>query len=402
MFSSRRMLGVLSIVAAVAMTAGLVEVLASRTPAGATTVTVAVNGVPAWTDTGIALTAGESVSISASGTIYIGNSSVANGGVETPDGAACSDLGSELLSFPLPSAPCWSLIGKIGAGPAFFVGSSASFSSSGSGELFLGPNDDNLGDNTGNWTAHVTPDTDLTISAGIPISVPAFAPIGATVNFVPPTATDEDGAVPVVCKDPLSVVRHPGETFSLGTTTLSCTATDADDNPSSVSTTLAVTVTPTKPGAPVISSATAGDKSASVYFTPGRLGSSDTTDFVATCTSFNSGNDGTAHGGSSPIVVGGLTNGITYQCSVYAINDTGNSPSSGLSNAIVPGGTTVSVDCTDQTVCSASVPTAKTATTAGQTTSVNGTPDSPVGTVTLATGQGTLACPARRPGSPRH
>ena len=85
---------------------------ASVTPAWATTVTVTVNGVSAWTDTGIALTAGESVSISASGTINIGNSSVANGGIETPDGAACSELGSELLSFPLPSAPCWSLIGR--------------------------------------------------------------------------------------------------------------------------------------------------------------------------------------------------------------------------------------------------------------------------------------------------
>ena len=110
---------------------------------------------------------------------------------------------------------------------------------------------------------YVTVDTDLTISAGVnPASVPAFSPIGATVNFTVPTASDEDGAVPVVCTDPSSAVRHPGDTFSLGSTTLTCTATDNDDSPSSVSTTVAVTVTPTKPGAPAIGTATAGDGSA--------------------------------------------------------------------------------------------------------------------------------------------
>ena len=45
-----------------------------------------------------------------------------------------------------------------------------------------------------------------------------------------------------------------------------------------------------------------------------------------------------------------------------------------------------------------SLGTGKTGTTAGQTTQVQGTPDSPVGTVTLATGQGKLTCPNSAPG----
>jgi hypothetical protein len=234
------------------------------------------------------------------------------------------------------------------------------------------------------------PDTDLAFTLPIvnPAPVPAFAPIGATVNFTIPAATDEDGPVSVSCD------HQPGDTFAIGTTNVTCTATDPDDTPSSVQATVVVKVTPTKPGAPTIGTATAGNGSASVAFTPGRLGSSDTTDFVASCSSANSGNDGSAHGVGSPIVVTGLTNGITYTCSVYAINATGNSPSSGPSNAVVPGGKTVEVDCTDQTVCDASLGTGKTDSTAGQATSVTGTPDSPVGSVVLATGPGKLSCPS--------
>src|SRR5207247_5698339 len=50
-------------------------------------------------------------------------------------------------------------------------------------------------------------------------------------------ASDEDGPVAVTCD------HASGSIFPVGTTTVTCAATDADDTPSTVQTTLTVTVT---------------------------------------------------------------------------------------------------------------------------------------------------------------
>lgn len=89
-------------------------------------------------------------------------------------------------------------------------------------------------------------------------------------------------------------------------------------------------VTPTdgKPGAPTSPSATAGNDSATVSFTaPANTGTSAITSYTVTC-SATGATTKTATGASSPIKVGGLTNGTTYSCTVAATNSAGTGPSS--------------------------------------------------------------------------
>jgi hypothetical protein len=56
------------------------------------------------------------------------------------------------------------------------------------------------------------------------------------VTFPPPTSSDEDGNVRVDCDHP------SGSTFPVGTTKVTCSATDTDDTPSTVSGSFTVTV----------------------------------------------------------------------------------------------------------------------------------------------------------------
>jgi hypothetical protein len=80
-------------------------------------------------------------------------------------------------------------------------------------------------------------DTDLAIGTVADITTPATSPGGATVTYTPATATDEDGAAPTVTCDP-----PPGSLFPMGTTTVTCSASDPDDTPSSVSSAFVVVV----------------------------------------------------------------------------------------------------------------------------------------------------------------
>lgn len=83
-------------------------------------------------------------------------------------------------------------------------------------------------------------DDDLALS-GVPAdkTVDATSPQGATVTYTAPSASDEDGDNPAatVSCDPAS-----GSTIAIGTTTVTCTATDSDDSNSPVSATFNVTV----------------------------------------------------------------------------------------------------------------------------------------------------------------
>ena len=91
----------------------------------------------------------------------------------------------------------------------------------------------------------------------------------------------------------------------------------------SASNNVAVTATftdpaaPTAPGAPALMQAVAGDGSAMLVFAvPANNGGSPITGYVATCQPGNT----SATVISSPVMVGGLTNGLPYQCSVIARN----------------------------------------------------------------------------------
>ena len=84
-------------------------------------------------------------------------------------------------------------------------------------------------------------DTDLGITnVPVDIVVDAAGAAGAVVTYLPPTGTDEGPSYP-----PVSCAPASGSTFSIGTTTVSCTASDGDDTPSSVSALFTVTVNDT-------------------------------------------------------------------------------------------------------------------------------------------------------------
>ena len=108
--------------------------------------------------------------------------------------------------------------------------------------------------------------------------------------------------------------------------------TSAPSNPT------ASVVLPTIPGAPTIGTVIASDSVVSVAFAPGGNGGSVVTNFAATCTSTSGGTAAVSGGVSSPIAVGGLTNGKTYSCSVVATNAVGSSAASGQSINVVPAG----------------------------------------------------------------
>jgi len=111
-----------------------------------------------WTDTGLQVSSGDMITITASGTLdwYTGGCPVAGTCNTTPSGDPYSSC-QGLSGFPAPGLACWSLIGKIGQnGTPFQVGTSlTNFTAPASGELFLGVNDNYLPDNTGSWIAKV-------------------------------------------------------------------------------------------------------------------------------------------------------------------------------------------------------------------------------------------------------
>ncbi len=86
------------------------------------------------------------------------------------------------------------------------------------------------------------------------------------------------------------------------------------------------------PDAPTIGIATRGDGQATITFTPGSNGGSAITGYIVTS---NVGGF-SATGTSSPIIVTGLVNNVTYTFSVTASNAIGTSTASGASNSVVP------------------------------------------------------------------
>ncbi|MGH3209016.1 MAG: glycine-rich protein [Trebonia sp.] len=87
------------------------------------------------------------------------------------------------------------------------------------------------------------PDDDLGITVPGNISTDATGPSGAAVSFAV-TVTDPDDASPpaAVCTIPSGATVTSGSVFSIGTTKVTCTASDPDDSNSPVSASFTVTV----------------------------------------------------------------------------------------------------------------------------------------------------------------
>jgi hypothetical protein len=107
-----------------------------------------------WFDTGVALCAGDGVTISASGDVYVGALPDLRLDYETPDGSPIVTTGDPQFPMPFvaPGFVPWSLVGKMGTnGQPFQAGSRCTVIAPIAGELYLSVNDDNFTDNSGSW-----------------------------------------------------------------------------------------------------------------------------------------------------------------------------------------------------------------------------------------------------------
>jgi hypothetical protein len=103
-----------------------------------------------WNDTGISVKAGDMVSFQASGQINFGQSAGQQAG---PDG----NPAAHSPNYPVPQLNVGTLIGKVGSGAPFGIGTnSAPIRMPTSGKLLLGVNDNELKDNSGYFTVVIT------------------------------------------------------------------------------------------------------------------------------------------------------------------------------------------------------------------------------------------------------
>lgn len=104
-----------------------------------------VNASTAWNDTGVTLRAGQDVYFTATGRVRWGPG--------RQDGPAGERGGPRNDARPIPSRPAAALIGRVGdSDDFFFIGEdSGPIRMRSGGRLYLGVNDDMLGDNSGGF-----------------------------------------------------------------------------------------------------------------------------------------------------------------------------------------------------------------------------------------------------------
>jgi hypothetical protein len=131
----------------------------SSTPSAASTPgPLSINLTVPFNDTKVALTAGETVTITATGSFNTGQCPQTSCD-DTASGqpwSTCANVPPP--AFTAPGLACYSLIGKIGsAGTPFEVGSSLVLTAPSAGELYLGVNDNIYYDNTGSLFVTIVP-----------------------------------------------------------------------------------------------------------------------------------------------------------------------------------------------------------------------------------------------------
>jgi hypothetical protein len=112
--------------------------------------TITVPGNQQWVDSGITVRQGQALSIRASGEVVL---SADPNDKASPNGALG---GRRAANAPLPQTLAGALIGRIGNGRPFGIGAGpANINAPDSGRLYLGVNDDGMGDNTGQFQVSI-------------------------------------------------------------------------------------------------------------------------------------------------------------------------------------------------------------------------------------------------------
>ena len=106
-----------------------------------------VSGQTAWTPSGLGVRRGELVRFESTGEVTISTGGPSGG----PGGSSDKNAAN-----PIPGAPTGALIGRINNGAPFLIGEQGQVTMPASGQLFLGINDAQFGDNGGNFNVKVT------------------------------------------------------------------------------------------------------------------------------------------------------------------------------------------------------------------------------------------------------
>lgn len=106
---------------------------------------IRVEGRDRWTDSGLSVRAGDTLLFDARGTVRLGPTENEIAGV---DGTRS---GRRDNGAPMANQPEGALIARIGTSPPFFVGDTNSIRAPATGRLYLGVNDGDLGNNSGDF-----------------------------------------------------------------------------------------------------------------------------------------------------------------------------------------------------------------------------------------------------------
>jgi hypothetical protein len=114
---------------------------------------IAVNANQPWTDTGLTVNKGERISFISGGTIRIAPGTAPEL-TATPDGSPVANVSR--ANYPVPVMATGGLIGRVGNGAAFPIGSNQQpITMPAAGRLYLGINDDIVADNSGAFSVSI-------------------------------------------------------------------------------------------------------------------------------------------------------------------------------------------------------------------------------------------------------
>jgi hypothetical protein len=111
---------------------------------------IRVPGNQRWTDTGITVRRGDTVTFNASGQVQFSANA-------TDTATSVGASSGQRPTGPMPNVPVGALLGRVGPVAVFAIGNQTSLQMPADGRLFLGVNDDNVADNRGEFTVDVRP-----------------------------------------------------------------------------------------------------------------------------------------------------------------------------------------------------------------------------------------------------